>query len=116
MALIGRLHPLLIHFPIAVALLAAAAELVSTITADERWRRVAVGHVRAAAVFALFAAIAGWRLSSDLVMDAAPILEWHRWLAVSGLAAACAAALTGGGTAPLPTSIYRISLFAAGTL
>ena len=48
MAFIGRLHPLLIHFPIALVLAAAAAEGAASITADDRWRRVAVGNVRAA--------------------------------------------------------------------
>jgi uncharacterized membrane protein len=38
MALIGRLHPLLIHFPIALVILAAAAETGATLTDDDRWR------------------------------------------------------------------------------
>jgi hypothetical protein len=39
MAFIGRLHPLLIHFPIALVVMAALAEFVAMVTADEHWRR-----------------------------------------------------------------------------
>ena len=59
MAFIGRLHPLLIHFPIALVIAAALAEVAVIVTADERWRNVAVANVRAGAVFALLATIAG---------------------------------------------------------
>ena len=61
MAFIGRLHLLLIHFPIALVIAAAAAEGAAAVTADERWHTVAVRNVRAGAVFTLLAAIAGWR-------------------------------------------------------
>ena len=54
MALLGRLHPLLIHFPIALVIAAALAEGAAT--------------------------IAGWRLALAPEMEASPLLEWHRWL------------------------------------
>jgi hypothetical protein len=38
MALIGRLHLLLIHFPIALVILAVAVETAATLTDDDRWR------------------------------------------------------------------------------
>ena len=50
MALIGRLHPLLIHFPIALVIVAAAAESASVMTADARWRFLAIANLRTAAV------------------------------------------------------------------
>ena len=40
MAFIGRLHPLLIHFPIALVIVAVAAEGLATVTDDSagaRW-------------------------------------------------------------------------------
>jgi uncharacterized membrane protein len=43
MTLAGRLHPLLIHFPIALVLFAALAELVATVTDHREWRVVAIG-------------------------------------------------------------------------
>jgi uncharacterized membrane protein len=80
MAFIGRLHPLLIHFPIALVISAALAEGAAMVTAQEGWRTVAVGNVRAGAVFAVLATIAGWRLALAPEMELSALLEWHRWL------------------------------------
>jgi uncharacterized membrane protein len=117
MALVGRLHPLLIHFPIALVIGAAAAESAATITADHRWRMVAVGNLRAGAIFAVLAAIAGWRLALEPAVETASLLEWHRWLGIIGAGMAIAAALassTGSGS-PVGVRIYRTTLFAAAT-
>jgi uncharacterized membrane protein len=46
MALVGRLHPVIVHFPIALVIVAATAEGAAAATGDRRWRTVAVtGHV-----------------------------------------------------------------------
>jgi uncharacterized membrane protein len=119
MGFIGRLHPLLIHFPIALVLAAAAAEGAASITADDRWRTVAVGNVRAGAIFALIATIAGWRLALAPGIERSPLLEWHRWLGTIGAGVTLAAALATFRAANRPALgvwIYRIALFAAGTL
>src|SRR5215468_4408228 len=119
MAFIGRLHPLLIHFPIALVIAAALAEAAAMVTADERWRTVAVGNVRAGAIFALLAAFAGWRLALGPEMEGSPLLEWHRWLGTVAAGAALAAALATGGVhrrSARGVLTYRTALFAAGTL
>ena len=119
MAFIGRLHPLLIHFPIALVMAAAAAEGAASITADHRWRTVAVRNVRAGAVLALMATIAGWRLALAPGIETSPLLEWHRWLGTIGAGVTLAAALATSGTlsrSALDVWIYRIALFAAGPL
>ncbi len=119
MAFIGRLHPLLIHFPIALVLAAAAAEGAASITADDRWRTVAVRNVRAGAVLALMATIAGWRLALAPGIEASPLLEWHRWLGTIGAGVTLAAALATSGAvsgSALDVWMYRIALFGAGTL
>jgi len=119
MAFIGRLHPLLIHFPIALVIAAALAEVAAMVTADERWRTVAVRNVRAGAIFALLAAIAGWRLALAPEMEVSQLLEWHRWMGTVAAGAALAAALAAGGVrvrSALGARIYRIALFTAGTL
>src|SRR5260221_11433039 len=85
MALTGRLHPLLVHLPIALILIAAVAEIVSVATRFQEWHTAAVANVRAGAAFAMAAAVAGWLLASSRIVEASPGLEWHRWL---GLAAA----------------------------
>jgi len=97
MAFVGRLHPLLIHFPIALVIAAALAEGAAIVTADEGWRTVAVENVRAGAVFALLATVAGWRLALAPEMEVSPLLEWHRWLGTMGTGAALASALATGG-------------------
>jgi uncharacterized membrane protein len=118
MALIGRLHPLLIHFPIALVIGAAVAEATALITANGRWRTVAVANLRAGAVFAVLAAIAGWRLAGASVETPA-ILEWHRWLGALGSGTALVAAMATTGLSRRSTSdmwLYRAALFAAGAL
>jgi uncharacterized membrane protein len=119
MEFVGRLHPLLIHFPIALVIAAALAEGAALVTADDGWRTVAVGNVRAGAVFALLATIAGWRLAVAPDIEVSPLLEWHRWLGTVAAGAALAAALATGGIrrrSAVGVPIYRIALFTAGTL
>jgi uncharacterized membrane protein len=119
MALVGRLHPLLIHFPIALVLSGFAAEAVAMLTGRPAWRRLAVASVRSAAVLAALAAYAGWRLAGDPIVDPTPLLEWHRWLAVLGTAAAVVAALASSrldADSRTVRWVYRISLLVAAAL
>lgn len=117
MAIIGRFHPLLIHFPIALVISAAIAEVAAMITGDDRWHAVAVGNSRAAAICAFLAAIAGWRLAVDPGVEMSAVLEWHRWLGTIGAGVTLAAAFTtAGARRPASVWIYRTALFAAGIL
>jgi predicted membrane protein DUF2231 len=52
MALIGKLHPLLVHFPIALVMAATAAQLVAIATPRHAWHTVAVANHRVAATIA----------------------------------------------------------------
>ena len=118
MALTGRLHPLLVHFPIALILISAVAELVAVTTRFPEWHMVAVANIRAGAAFAVAAAGAGWILASSRIVEASSALEWHRWLGGAGAVAAVAAALA---TAELDRPpqrmwLYRIALFWAAAL
>lgn len=119
MTLIGRLHPLLVHFPIALVLVAAVAEVVATTTGLSDWRALALANLRAGAVFAIGAAIAGWRLASSPGIEATSSLEWHRWLgSIAAIAVVGAALATAGarGRSPLAIWAYRITLFWATAL
>jgi len=75
--------------------------------------------VRAGAVFALIAVVAGWRLASGLGMGSTPLLEWHRWLgtlaAVLTLLVAVTTSLADSGSA-VERWVYRIALLGAGAL
>jgi len=117
MALIGRLHPLLIHFPIALVIVAAIAEAAATLSKDERWRTLAVANVRAGAAFALTAVIAGWFFAWSLGSDAPPTLEWHRWLGTVAAGLTFVAAFATASAKPRAgwaLWMYRIALLVAG--
>jgi uncharacterized membrane protein len=118
MALTGRLHPLLVHFPIALVLIAAIAELVSVTTRCPEWHTVAVANIRAGAIFAVASACAGWLLATSRIVEASPALEWHRWLGMMAALAAIIAALTIGemGDRPSRQWRYRVALFSAAAL
>ena len=93
MVLIGKLHPMLVHFPIALVLAAAAAELLAIITRRASWRVIAVASVRAGAATGVVTAIAGWLLTSAPFIEPTPSLTLHRWTGFVGAASAMAAAL-----------------------
>jgi len=118
MALTGRFHPLLVHFPIALVLIAAVAELVFLTTQFPEWHMVAVANIRAGAAFAVASAGAGWILAASRIVEASPALEWHRWLGlVTALAAVTAALATGEiDRPPRRLWVYRIALFSAAGL
>jgi uncharacterized membrane protein len=118
MALTGRFHPLLVHFPIALVLIAAVAELLYLSTQFPEWHTVAVANIRAGAAFAVASAGAGWLLASSRIVEASPALEWHRWLGVTGAVAAVAAALATSemDRPPMRLWLYRIALFWAAAL
>ena len=119
MALTGRLHPLILHFPIALILFAAVAELVAMLTDYRPWHIVAVANARAGAVCALAAAITGWLLASASVVDDVRSLEWHRWIGTAAAVAAIGAALASTALdrkSPTVRWLYRIALFWAAAL
>jgi uncharacterized membrane protein len=118
MAIIARLHPLIVHFPIALVIVAAIAELGAIATGDQRYRAVAVGNVRAGAAFAFLAVAAGWQLASAPGIEATALLEWHRWLGASAAVLTAAAAVTTFRAERQPAHLvaYRIALFCAASL
>jgi uncharacterized membrane protein len=117
--MIGKLHPLLVHFPIALVLSAAGAELVAIAAPRQMWRAVAVVNVRAGAILGILTAFAGWLLALSPGVDATPVLEWHRWVGVAGVAGALGAALLSSGSqlqSHRSVSAYRAALFGAALL
>src|SRR6266545_5272947 len=93
MSFIGKFHPLLVHFPIALVLVAAAAELMVIATPHQAWRTVAVANIRAGAAMGVVTAITGWLFAASPLVDASPSLEWHRWVGMAGATGAIGAAL-----------------------
>ncbi|MDQ5980218.1 MAG: hypothetical protein QG602_3193, partial [Verrucomicrobiota bacterium] len=83
--LFGRLHPLVLHFPIALLLLAAALELVRL-----KWDRPGLGRtvtllMVVGAAGALMATATGWvfAVESHPRPSLRWMLQWHRWLGVA---------------------------------
>ena len=119
MALLGRLHPLLVHFPIALMVVAAMAEAIASVTNDCQWRVIAVTNLRAAAVFGVAAAIAGWRLAMMPGAEATATLDWHRWLGATAALATVAAAFASAGAdgrSSIEFWVYRVTLLMAAAL
>jgi len=118
MAFIGRLHPLLIHFPIALGIAALVAEAAFVAAGDSRWHSAGIANIRAAALCALISVFAGWTLVDGQVLGTSPLLEWHRWLGTAAALATVAAAVASADVdrSTFRRAAYRLALVAAGVL
>lgn len=110
MAFAGRLHPVLVHFPIALVLAAAAAELAALLTGRTTWRTFSVLNLRAGAALGAMTAGAGWALAAAPFIEATRLLSWHKWMGAVGAAMALAAAVL---SLTERERAYRVALFAA---
>lgn len=90
---IGKLHPMLVHFPIGLVLAAAGAEFLAILTRRAMWRAIAIANVRAGAAMGAVTVIAGWLLASAPFIEPTRSLTLHRWTGLAGAAAAIAASL-----------------------
>ena len=119
MLLIGKLHPLLVHFPIALVLAAAGAEIIAIRTRQVSWRAIAVANVRMGAAMGALTVIAGWVLATAPFVEATPSLALHRWTGVTAVAATIGAALASRRShvqSRRSLVVYRGALFGAAAL
>ena len=77
--LAGRFHPLLVHLPIGMLLLAVAAELLGRNPERSAWRPLVPLALLLGAWSAILADIVGLLLSDWGSYDP-DVLQWHRWL------------------------------------
>ena len=115
----GNLHPLLVHFPIALVLTAAAAEAVAMFSRGRIWHAVGVINVRAGALSGVVTAIAGWLLAASPGVEPTMQLEWHRWTGIASAVVATLAALLSLAVTtedPRLRRAYRFTLFGAALL
>ncbi|CAG0959839.1 hypothetical protein PHYC_00664 [Phycisphaerales bacterium] len=94
----GRLHPLVVHFPIALIILAGALELRRTLRRDAVPSRTAMACLLFGAIGAVVAAATGW-LNAAIEINAPDtlVVGSHRWLGiiVAGLSVLALAAAAG---------------------
>ena len=81
---LGRLHPLTVHFPIALALTAAVVELINIIRRKREASPFAITATGIAAVTAIFAAFFGWLNADFEGASQDTTLFLHRWLGIIG--------------------------------
>jgi uncharacterized membrane protein/mono/diheme cytochrome c family protein len=80
LAKLGRLHVVVVHFPIALFIAAAAAEMWFSRRDTARPRPEVRFCVSLGATGAVAAAILGWMLARSGYGSEAPLtLQWHRW-------------------------------------
>lgn len=90
--LLGRLHPLVVHFPIALVLAAVWVEAVQLLRRRPVAGNTARVFVTLGSAGAVLAALLGWQAGehADYTGKAAEILETHRWLGVGTAAGSIA--------------------------
>jgi len=118
---LGRMHPVLVHFPIALLIAGVLFEFVAIVIRRDRTKPSAAGLacVVVGALGAGAAAWAGW-LNADLESHGsgvADLMETHRWLGIVA-ASLAGVALIGGligatGKARAMTGLYRVALVLA---
>lgn len=80
---LGRLHTMVIHFPIAMFIGAFAVELFGLWRRTRDYQHVAYVMLIVGAIGAIVAAFLGWFAGGFYLTDRNPILMTHRWLGTS---------------------------------
>ena len=83
LAWIGKFHPPVTHFPIALLAAAALAELLLMRTGEASYRSVIRYCVRIGAGAALLAAALGWFFAGVRIIDEEWVMTAHRWAGTS---------------------------------
>lgn len=92
--LFGRMHPLVLHFPIALIFLAAGIELVRLKWESPRLAAFVPFLLLIGAIGAFLASVTGWVFAYESYPRPALrwMLQWHRWLGIAATVLAGGAA------------------------
>jgi uncharacterized membrane protein len=82
MEIVGRFHPLLVHLPIGILVLAIAFEWLSEYQRFQILKPAIHTIISLGAITALFSCITGYLLSQNGEYDGATV-SWHQWLGIS---------------------------------
>jgi mono/diheme cytochrome c family protein/uncharacterized membrane protein len=85
---VGKFHPAVVHFPIALMTSAAVAELLRMATGKPSFEAITRYCVWFGSLTALVAGILGWFAGGFHLTDTSRILMTHRWLGTSTVASA----------------------------
>src|SRR5262249_30801683 len=86
---LGRFHPPATHFPIALLVAAALAELLGTVTRRPCFESAVRYCLWFGAGGALVSGLLGWFLGGIALADRSPILAVHRWVGTAAALGAC---------------------------
>jgi uncharacterized membrane protein len=91
--LLGHLHPVVLHFPIALLCVGAGLEVMRIWRESPFAARAGAWLFGVGAVLAVVAVTTGWQLaaSEKVRSDERATLELHRWFSVATAAVACVA-------------------------
>ncbi len=81
----GKLHPIILHFPLALLVIGGAAEGVRIFHDSPFLARAVTWLFALGAITAVLSAGSGWLLAAHehIRSDQKTTLEWHRWLGVA---------------------------------
>lgn len=119
---LGDFHPAVVHFPIALILVAILAEILALFSGAALFKEAARFNVLAGAAGALVAVLLGFSAEEDYrgtgSLAGIPLVEIHQWFGMASMALiALAAVLSEWGRRRTPPGFvraYRAALFAAG--
>ncbi len=80
MAALGNFHPLLVHFPIALLLTAAFAQVLNIKSRDSSYDRAVILLVWCATLGAVIGGLLGWAHSGPVQPGENSIMSSHRWV------------------------------------
>jgi len=120
MAWLGKFHPPMVNFPIAMLLGAAIAELLLIVTRRPVFADAGRFCLWFGAIGAVAAAVLGWFFGGFHLVDKSWVLTTHRWLGTStalwSLVVLALGERSRRSPTPRRTRAYRLALFAGASL
>lgn len=113
---LGRLHPSVVHFPIAMFIGAFFVELFGLWRRQKSYQHVAYVMLVVGALGAVIAAFLGWFAGGFYLTDRNPILATHRWLGTTIALAGLAIVFIASRSRRFPEKSRAALLFALGFL